>query len=169
MLDSDIVAVAERRLVQSDRNDEYSIPGFWIYRFDDEHNQDARIRTCRGIVLYSKIDFQHLQRISLGVATEAVLACFSFSGKKHPPVFFYVSPQKANQTCLCNILCHLLDILEANNTIIVMGDTNVDFFNQTVCKLLEQIELRQLIVSVYRLWQLLRSCIYKYFIIWYSI
>lgn len=87
MLDSDIVAVAESRLVQSDRNDEYSIPGFRIYRFDDEHNQDARIRTCRGIVLYSKIDFQHLQRISLGLATEAVLACFSFCGRMQQLVF----------------------------------------------------------------------------------
>lgn len=46
-------------------------------------------------------------------------------------------------------MCHLLDILDANNPIIVMGDTNVDFFNQTaISKLLEQRQLRQLIVSV---------------------
>lgn len=99
--------------------------------------------------MYSKIDFQHLQRISLGVATEAVLVYFSFCGIMQQLVFLYVSPQKANQTCLCNILCNLLDIIDANNSIIVIGDTNVDFFNQTaISKLLEQRELRQLIVSV---------------------
>ena len=40
-------------------------------------------------------------------------------------------------------MCHLLDILDANNPIIVMGDTNADFFNQSATR-----ELRQITVSV---------------------
>lgn len=50
MLASDIFVVAVSRHVQTDRNAEYSITGFRMYRFDDERNLDKQMRTYRGVV-----------------------------------------------------------------------------------------------------------------------
>ena len=55
---ANIVAVAESRLVHSDNDEEYALPGFYIIRNDQIHFSQQQHRPPHGLVLYIK---EHLK------------------------------------------------------------------------------------------------------------
>jgi hypothetical protein len=124
---SDIIAVSESRLNETDSSNDYQIQGFNMHRFDDI-NADICKRSCKGIVVYSKLELEDIERIFFFEDVEIVLISFLHNEKKHQVVFLYCSPQKISQSKLCSVILHLLAILDIDKPIIIMGDTNVDFF-----------------------------------------
>lgn len=142
---SDIIAISESRLKQSDKNDDYNIPGFHMYRFDDDVGVNCG-RSYKGIVVYTKLGVMDIKRLFLCENVDSVLVCVTHNGKMHQIVFLYCSPQGTSLCKLCNILNQLLGILEMDKPIIIMGDTNVDFNNQnTLSKFMDLKNIRQLV------------------------
>lgn len=142
---SDIIAISESRLKQSDKNDDYNIPGFHMYRFDDDVGVNCG-RSYKGIVVYTKLGVMDIKRLFLCENVDSVLVCVTHNGKMHQIVFLYCSPQGTSLCKLCNILNQLLGILEMDKPIIIIGDTNVDFNNQnTLSKFMDLKNIRQLV------------------------
>lgn len=61
---SDIIAISESRLKQSDKNDDYNIPGFHMYRFNDDVGVNCG-RSYKGIVVYTKLGVMDIKRLFL--------------------------------------------------------------------------------------------------------
>lgn len=142
---SDIIAISKSRLNDTDRNEDYDLPGFHIHRFD-ETNANNGGRSYRGIVVYSKLEFIEIKKLFLSEDVETVLSCFCHNNKLYQVVFLYSSPQKTSLSKLCNVLHHLLNILDIDKPIIIMGDTNVDILNQnSLRRFLDSNSLQQLI------------------------
>lgn len=95
---SDIIAISESRLKETDKNDDYEIQGFNMHRFDDLNVGNTR-RSYRGIVVYSKLDLFEVKRLFLCKNVEAVLAFFCHNDQIHQVVFLYCCP---TGTCFCN-------------------------------------------------------------------
>ena len=72
----DIIAISESRLKETDRSDDFEIPGFNIYRFDDLNTGNTD-RSYWGIVVYSKLKLFEVRRIISCSDVEAVLVCFN--------------------------------------------------------------------------------------------
>lgn len=89
---SDIIAISESRLKQSDKNDDYNIPGFRMYRFDDDVGVNCG-RSYKGIVVYTKLGVMDIKRLFLCENVDSVLVCVTHNGKMHQIVFLYCSPQ----------------------------------------------------------------------------
>lgn len=103
----------------------YELPGFHIHRFDETDATNGE-RSYRGIAVYSKLEFIDIKKLFLSENVESVLSCFCHNKKLYQVVFLYCSPQKTSLSKLCNILHHLLKILDIDKPIIIIGDTNVD-------------------------------------------
>lgn len=142
---SDIIAISESRLKDTDRNEDYELPGFHIHRFD-ETNATNGARSYRGIVVYSKLEFIAIKKLFLSEDVETVQCYFCHNNRLYQVVFLYCSPQNTSLSKLSNVLHHLLNILDNDKPIIIMGDTNVDFLNQnTLRRFLDNNSLQQLI------------------------
>lgn len=145
---SDIIAISESRLKDTDKSDDFEIPGFNIYRFDDLNTGNTG-RSYRGIVVYSKLKLSEVRRIFSCSDVEAVLVCFNHKNQEYQVVFLYCCPRKASQSFLCKILNQILDTFDTYKPIIVMGDTNEEFFNQnTLSQFLNSKIMHQLVQTM---------------------
>lgn len=52
IMSADIIAVSESRLKITDKNDDYNLPGFQMFRFDGSEN--LGVRSYNGIVIYTR-------------------------------------------------------------------------------------------------------------------
>lgn len=68
---SDIIVIFESRLKDIDRNEDYELSGFYIYRFD-EINVINGVRLYRGIVVYFKLEFIVIKKLFLSEDVEIV-------------------------------------------------------------------------------------------------
>lgn len=96
--------------------------------------------------MYSKLEFIAIKKLFLSEDVETVLCCFRHNNRLYQVVFLYCSSQNTSLSKLINVLHHLLNILDNDKPIIIMGDKNVDFLNQnTLRRFLDNNSLQQLI------------------------
>ena len=128
MMNADIIAITESRLRTSDNTANYCLPDFEITRYDDFHS--GYIRPFKGTVIYSKHEFSSIQHLIIhGVETTVIEVILRST--KFVLTFFYVSPQLASVKLFVKFLEQILKSVEMGCPVLLMGDANIDFFNQT--------------------------------------
>lgn len=138
-----IIAVSESRLKITDKNDDYNLPGFQMFRFDGSEN--FGVRSYNGIVIYTREEFIDLTHCVFdGIAT--VLATFLHRGQMIRIFFLYCPPQKSSIASFTKYLQTILQDIDASSEpVIILGDTNIDFFDQKVLSSsLHKFKLRQI-------------------------
>lgn len=124
LLFSEIIAVAETRFIESDKNEHFSLPGFQLHRFD--YPCQSLQRPVYGLAIYVKngVLIQNLQKNMYG--STQVLSAEVALGQRWITLKCLHLPPKTSTSCAQEILRILLgsDLLEKPHVII--GDLNID-------------------------------------------
>ena len=139
MLSGNIIALTESRLKSSDRNEDYMLPGFHIYRFDSSVHTNSE-RPYYGTVVYSKFELNSVTNLCL-CEIETTVCSTIIRDEVVQLVFIYCPPKHATITNFQLFMTSLLsmDLLDITKSYVVMGDTNLDYHSQ---KGLERLERR---------------------------
>lgn len=93
-----IIAFSKSRLVKRDKNKDYPLPGFNMYRVDANVSNDIE-RPRHGMVLYSQLEFKNLRSFIL-CGIETVFVSFDYKESILNHVFIYCPPKmQAFQIC----------------------------------------------------------------------
>ena len=139
---ADIIVIAETRLQEQDPSEIYSLQDFHMHRFDSSRHDNGR--PYRGIVMYTKIQIDGLVSFTLH-GIETVSCSIVHEGEDVQLVFLYTSPKSSSISNFLSFINELQDILDMSKPFIIMGDTNIDFFNQTLLtQYLQRREISQL-------------------------
>lgn len=123
---SDVLAISETRLVQTDEDETFSLPGYIMYRFDSP--QHCTQRPSYGLAFYVK---ESLTVKKINKRRERNVQFFSLeieirSGKSISFMLLYVPP-KTDLLTVKNMLRNLFqDCLEDLNPVVLTGDFNID-------------------------------------------
>lgn len=144
-----IIAFSESRLVNRDKNEHYLLPGFHMYRFDANVSNDLE-RPNHGMVVYSQLELKNPRSFTL-CGIETVLVSFDYKDSILDLVFIYCPPKKASISNLCQYLISILQMLESDHQILIMGDTNIDYFSQErLSSFIQKSKFRQIMHSCTR-------------------
>ncbi|VDI49380.1 Hypothetical predicted protein [Mytilus galloprovincialis] len=130
ILDADVISIAESRLISTDENDDFHVPGFEPPVRLDQKQTNFNTRPPHGLVLYYRNDcitsqYSHFLNSIFRV-------CYSRHNITHESlsfqvVFVYKAPncklQQLKDTFLANLLP---DVYLRHPKIIIMGDFNID-------------------------------------------
>lgn len=146
ILSGDIVAVTESRLKASDNSENYLLPGFHIYRFDEEESSHT-MRPFYGSVIYSKYPLINVSKAVLN-GIQTVKATLMKNSDLVQIIFIYCPPKFATITNICCFLVSVLNLLDTSKPFLIMGDTNIDYFTQRdLSSNLKHLNIRQIMHS----------------------
>lgn len=146
ILSGDIVAVTESRLKASDNSENYLLPGFHIYRFDEEESSHT-MRPFYGSVIYSKYPLINVSKAVLN-GIQTVKATLMKNSDLVQIIFIYCPPKFATITNICCFLVSVLNLLDTSQPFLIMGDTNIDYFTQRdLSSNLKHLNIRQIMHS----------------------
>ena len=126
---ADIIAITESRLNNSDSQNTYVLPGYQMYRFDDMSFTGSTGRSCKGTVIYSKTDLTDYKNCHIN-NIETTIVKFNHKHTTVQLVIIYCSPRNATIATFKSFIEHLLQLLNTDTPILIMGDTNIDFNSQ---------------------------------------
>lgn len=146
ILSGDILAVTESRLKAGDNSEDYLLPGFQIYRFDEEESSHT-MRSFYGSVIYSKYPLINVSKVVLN-GVQTVKATLMKNSDLVQIVFIYCPPKFATITNICCFLVSVLNLLDTSQPFLIMGDTNIDYFSQRdLSSNLNHLNIRQIMHS----------------------
>ncbi|XP_069114560.1 uncharacterized protein [Argopecten irradians] len=122
VLSADIIAISECRLTSVDDDVAYELPGFDMYRFDDMGTANGRPH--KGMVLYSRIALNNVQACTL-LGVETVSAEILHKESIVQLVFLYNPPSNASAKTFIAFLRHILQIVNGDTKLVIIGDTNI--------------------------------------------
>jgi hypothetical protein len=123
---SDIILIAESRLITTDTDHEYAIEGFMIHR-NDQH-QTSHHRPPHGQVLYMA---DHCQIFTVKTASAPKFECSIIhltSPRDLQIVTIYKSPTCDNPAFNQHMLTKLLPHIDITAPLVILGDFNFDLF-----------------------------------------
>ncbi|VDI28356.1 Hypothetical predicted protein [Mytilus galloprovincialis] len=129
ILDADVIGIAESRLISTDENDDFHVPGFEPPVRLDQKQTNFNTRPPHGLVLYYRNDCILHNTVTFSTPSlEFVIAdIISPSKGLFQVVFVYKAPncklQQLKDTFLANLLP---DVYLRHPKIIIMGDFNID-------------------------------------------
>ncbi|XP_076105470.1 uncharacterized protein LOC143073656 [Mytilus galloprovincialis] len=129
ILDADVIGIAESRLISTDKNDDFHVPGFEPPVRLDQQQTNFNTRPPHGLVLYYRNDCILHNTVTFSTPSlEFVIAdIISPSKGLFQVVFVYKAPncklQQLKDTFLANLLP---DVYLRHPKIIIMGDFNID-------------------------------------------
>ncbi|XP_061195058.1 uncharacterized protein LOC133203256 [Saccostrea echinata] len=126
LMASDVLAISETRLIETDDAETFSMPGYTMYRFDSP--QHCTQRPSYGLAFYVKESLtvkkiikrreQNVQFFSLDIEIH--------SGKSMLFLFLYIPP-KTDLTTVKNMLRNMFqDCLIDSDPVVLTGDFNID-------------------------------------------
>ncbi|XP_062577467.1 uncharacterized protein LOC134239311 [Saccostrea cucullata] len=137
LMSSDVLAISETRLIETDDADTLSLPGYTMYRFDSP--QHSNQRPSYGLAFYVKESLT-VQKITK--RGEQNIQIFSLlieirSGKLLLFMFLYIPP-KANLKTVKNMLQNMFqDCLKDSNHVVLTGDFNADNLSSQAGNIIE--------------------------------
>ncbi|CAC5376968.1 unnamed protein product [Mytilus coruscus] len=129
ILDADVIGIAESRLISTDENDDFHVPGFEPPVRLDQKQTNFNTRPPHGLVLYYRNDrILHNTVTFSTLSLEFVIAdIISPSKGLFQVVFVYKAPNCKLQQLKDTFLADLLpDVYLRHPKIIIMGDFNID-------------------------------------------
>ena len=127
LLSSDLIALSETHLLDSDRNETFELHGYRLYRFDSTQNSGQR--SSHGLALYVKdsLNIRYCSRETIENIQVFSLNVVLYSGKTVKLIFLYIPP-KLNLTEKKNVLLNIIDKFVSLHAdpVLVTGDFNVD-------------------------------------------
>lgn len=127
LLSSDLIALSETHLLDSDRNETFALHGYRLYRFDSTQNSGHR--SSHGLALYVKdsLNICYCSRETIENIQVFSLNVVLYSGKTVKLIFLYIPP-KLNLTKKKNVLLNIIDKFVSLHAdpVLVTGDFNVD-------------------------------------------
>lgn len=102
------------------------------------------------MVLYSQLELKNPRSFTL-CGIETVLVSFDYKESMLNLVFIYCPPKNASISILCQYLISILQLLESDHPILIMGDTNIDYFSQKrLSSFVQKSKFRQIMYSCTR-------------------
>lgn len=102
------------------------------------------------MVLYSQLELKNPRSFTL-CGIETVLVSFDYKESMLNLVFIYCPPKNASISILCQYLISILQLLESDHPILIMGDTNIDYFSQKrLSSFVQKSKFRQIMHSCTR-------------------
>lgn len=127
LISSDVLALSETRLIESDRNESFSLPGYTLYRFDYPCNSEQR--SSYGLALYIKdqLEILNCRREMIDNIQVFLIDVILCNGKSMKLIFMHIPP-KVNFMVLKNVLSSIFEqhLRMYLNPIIVTGDFNIN-------------------------------------------
>lgn len=97
-----------------------------MYRFDANVSNDL-VRPSHGMVLYSQLDLKNPRSFTL-CGIETGLVSFDYKESILNLVIIYSPPKNTSISNVCQYLISILQLLESDHPILIIGDTNIDYF-----------------------------------------
>lgn len=107
LLSSDVLALSETRLIESDRNESFSLPGYTLYRFDYPCNSEQR--SSYGLALYIKeLEILNCRREMIDNIQVFLIDVILCNEKSIKLIFMHIPP-KVNFMVLKNVLSSIFE------------------------------------------------------------
>ena len=125
---ADVIGFAESRLISSDSDEDYRLPGFAMPIRNDQSQVNATTRPYHGLVLYVKNDFIIEDTVNFSSPLVEFIKADITSYKGHmQTVVLYKAPECGLQELKEALISKLLPILDVGHSnIMIMGDFNLD-------------------------------------------
>ena len=122
---ADIIGIAETRLSNTDKDDDYVLTNYSMCR-NDQQKRSAH-RPSHGLAIYNNIETTNVlsQEKYSSHNFEYILNRINFNGKFIQVVVFYISP-KCDMEAFNTVILNLQKTLMCNSPFILIGDTNLD-------------------------------------------
>jgi hypothetical protein len=128
VLCADVIGFAETKLMRSDANDKYALPGFGLPIRNDQHQSVVRTRPPYGLIVYVREGFVVDELSVFSTPDLEYIMADIISCKGHiQVVFLYKAPNCKFIDFKEELLSNLVPVLnmQASN-IMIMGDFNFD-------------------------------------------
>ena len=121
---ADIIGIAETRLTNTDKDDDYGLTNYSMCR-NDQQKRSAH-RPSHGLAIYNNIETTNVlsQEKYSSHNFEYILNRINFHGKFIQVVVFYISP-KCDMETFNTVILNLQKTLMFNSPFILIGDTNL--------------------------------------------
>ncbi|PJE78258.1 ATP-dependent RecD-like DNA helicase [invertebrate metagenome] len=125
---ADIIGICESRLVDTDRQECYDLPGFTAHRLDEDHN--GTTRPNHGLVVYVKhgitVDRVHPHRYD-GIESMTIHA--KVKETEIQVVYLYKTPKLGMQSFLKALTDHIKPCIDRNRSLFILGDFNINLLD----------------------------------------